>query len=80
MTEQTTKTAGSGALHSFMDELPTDRLKEELGSFLGALAQRAIAAGTEKVGAATDKLTDYAELFSKVWHSLGEEFAKGHSV
>jgi NitT/TauT family transport system ATP-binding protein len=22
----------------------------------------------------------YAELFSRVWHSLGEEFAKGHSA
>ena len=22
---------------------------------------------------------EYAELFSKIWHSLGEEFAKGHS-
>ncbi len=44
-----------------MDELPTDQLKEELGSFVGVLAQRAIAVGTEKVGSATEKLTDYAE-------------------
>jgi NitT/TauT family transport system ATP-binding protein len=22
----------------------------------------------------------YAELFSRIWHSLGEEFAKGRSV
>ena len=41
-TEQTARAAGNGALHSFMDELPTDQLKQELGSFLGALAQRAI--------------------------------------
>jgi uncharacterized membrane protein len=61
MTERTAEKAGSGALQSFMDELPTDRLKAELGSFLGVLAQRAIAVGTEKVGSATEKLTDYAE-------------------
>jgi len=48
MSEQTAQT-GRGVLQSFMDELPTDRLKEELGSFLGALAQQA-----------TEKLTDYA--------------------
>jgi len=50
MTERTAEKAGSGTLQSLMNELPTDRLKEELGSYLGALAQRA-----------TDKLTDYAE-------------------
>jgi hypothetical protein len=61
MSERTAQTAGNGALHSFMDELPTDRLKQELGSFLAALAQRAIVAGTEKVGSATEKLADYAE-------------------
>jgi uncharacterized membrane protein len=49
MSEQTTQ-AARGVLKSFADELPTDRLKEELGSFLGALAVRA-----------TEKLTDYAE-------------------
>jgi uncharacterized membrane protein len=61
MSERTAQTAGNGALHSFVEELPTDQLKQELGSFLGALAHRAIAAGTEKVGSATEKLTDYAE-------------------
>jgi len=49
MSERTAQ-AARGGLQSFMDELPTDRLKEELGSFLGALALRA-----------TEKLTDYAE-------------------
>lgn len=60
MSEKTAETARNGALQSFMEELPTDRLKQELGSFLGALAHRAIVAGTEKVGSATEKLTDYA--------------------
>jgi hypothetical protein len=60
MSDQTAETTGNGALQSFMEELPTDRLKQELGSFLGALAHRAIVAGTEKVGSATEKLTDYA--------------------
>jgi len=60
MSERTAH-ADHGVLHGFVEELPTDRLKEELGSFLGALAQRAIAAGTEKVGSATEMLTDYAE-------------------
>ena len=36
----TAATAGSGALQSYMDELPTDRLKAELGSYLAVLAQR----------------------------------------
>jgi uncharacterized membrane protein len=48
MSEETAQ-AGRGVLQSFVDELPTDRLKEELGSFLGVLAQQA-----------TEKLTDYA--------------------
>ena len=61
MSERTAETAGGGALQSFMDELPTDQLKQELGSFLGALAHRAIEVGTEKVGSATEMLTDYAE-------------------
>jgi uncharacterized membrane protein len=61
MSEHAAETAGSGTLQNFMDELPTDRLKEELGSFLGLLAQRVIAIGTEKVGSATEKLTDYAD-------------------
>ena len=49
MTEQKAH-ATRGVMQSLMDELPTDRLKEELGSYLGALAQHA-----------TEKLTDYAE-------------------
>jgi hypothetical protein len=50
MSEQTSQAARDGLMQSFMKELPTDRLKEELGSFVGALAHRA-----------TEKLTDYAE-------------------
>jgi uncharacterized membrane protein len=50
MSDQTAEKADHSGLQNFMDELPTDRLKQELGSFLGALAQRA-----------TSKLTDYAE-------------------
>lgn len=50
MSEQTSQAAHDGLLQSFMNELPTDRLKEELGSFVGALAHRA-----------TEKLTEYAE-------------------
>jgi uncharacterized membrane protein len=61
MSERTAEKAGNGVLQSFMEELPTDQLKHELGSFLGALAHRAIEVGTEKVGSATEKLTDYAE-------------------
>ncbi|HEY2077811.1 MAG TPA: SRPBCC family protein [Streptosporangiaceae bacterium] len=80
MSEQTAPAAGNGALHGFMDELPTDRLKEELGSFLGALAQRAIAVGTEKVGSATEKLTDYAENggpAAKALKAGGPDLARG---
>jgi uncharacterized membrane protein len=80
MSEQTAQTAGNGALHSFMAELPTDRLKEELGSFLGALAHRAIAVGTEKVGSATDKLADYAENggpTAKALKAGGPDLARG---
>lgn len=50
MSEETAQAARGGPLQSFIDELPTDRLKEELGSFLGAMAHRA-----------TEKLTEYAE-------------------
>jgi uncharacterized membrane protein len=80
MSEQTAQSAGNGALHSFMEELPTDRLKQELGSFLGALAQRAIVAGTEKVGSATEMLTDYAENGGPIAKALkagGPDLAQG---
>ncbi len=50
MNEQTAQAERGGMLKSFIAELPTDRLKGELGSFLGALTQRA-----------TERLTDYAE-------------------
>jgi uncharacterized membrane protein len=83
MSERTTQTAGNGALHSFMEELPTDRLKQELGSFLGVLAQRAIAVGTEKVGSATEKLTDYAENGGTTAKSLqagASDFVQGKPV
>src|ERR1700739_1947780 len=79
-TAQTAQAAGNGALHSFMDELPTDQLKQELGSFLGALAHRAIVAGTEKVGSATEKLTDYAENggpTAKALKAAAPDLAKG---
>src|ERR1700761_8859803 len=80
MSEQTTKTAGNGALHSFMDELPTDQLKEELGSFLGALGHRAMKVGAEKVGSATEKLSDYAENggpAAKALKAAAPDLAKG---
>jgi hypothetical protein len=40
MSEHAADTASGGILQNFMAELPTDRLREELGSFLGLLAQR----------------------------------------
>jgi uncharacterized membrane protein len=80
MSEQTAQTTGNGALHSFMDELPTDQLKQELGSFLGALAHRAIKVGAEKVGSATEKLSDYAENggpTAKALKAGGPDLARG---
>ncbi len=50
MNQQTAQAEREGMLQSFITELPTGRLKEELGSFLGALTQRA-----------TERLTDYAQ-------------------
>lgn len=80
MSERAADAAGNGLLQSFMEELPTDRLKEELGSFLGAFAHRAIAVGTEQIGAVTEKLTDYAENGGPTARALkegGPDFLQG---
>jgi uncharacterized membrane protein len=61
MTEQPETTSGGGALRSIAQELPTDQLKEELQSFMGALAQRAVSIAASKVGDATESLTKYAD-------------------
>jgi len=53
--------AGPDFLSSIIDELPVDRLKEELQDALTAVAERAIEAAGDKVSDLTSRLTDVAD-------------------
>ena len=51
----------TGGLGRLIEELPTDRLREEAQNMMSALGQRAVSLGTEKVDMLTDRLTDFAD-------------------
>ena len=55
MTEQ-----ARGAVRTLTDQLPTDRLKSELRNLASAAGDRAISSLQEQAGAATQRLTQYA--------------------
>jgi uncharacterized membrane protein len=71
---QTAAKAGEGQTDSFQSGLPTDRLMQEAQGLLRAIAERAISLATDKVGAATERLTGFAEGSSS---PAGEAAAKG---
>ena len=49
------------ALQSVLDELPVDRLREELGSGASALGDKAMDFATDRISDLTGKLTDFAD-------------------
>ena len=51
----------SGGLKSVMEELPLDRLREELSEAAKALGEKGLATVTEKITGATDSLNDIAD-------------------
>lgn len=58
MADQTQQSTG---LQGILDELPTDRLKEELGNGFSALGDKAMDVATDRIGDLTGKLTDFAD-------------------
>jgi uncharacterized membrane protein len=60
MTEQA-RTGAAGAVGGLTGGLPTDRLLHEAQDLLGALGERAVSRVSEKLGGATERLTDFAE-------------------
>jgi uncharacterized membrane protein len=63
MTEQTqtAANAGGGQKDGLLSALPTERLMQEVQGLLRAIAERSMSLATEKVGAATERLTEYAD-------------------
>ena len=51
----------SGGLKSLADELPLDKLKDELQNGLGLLGQKALGSVGDKITDLTDRLTDVAD-------------------
>ena len=51
----------SGGLKSLADELPLDKLKDELQNGLGLLGQKALSSVGDKITGLTDRLTDVAD-------------------
>ncbi len=72
----------SGGLRSLMEELPFDRLKDEVQDAVRALGDKAFDSLTERINDATDSLTDMAEgggVLGKVVKGGGEAAAKGEN-
>jgi uncharacterized membrane protein len=55
------KTDNGGALKSLVDELPFDKLKEELQHGLSSLGEKAISSAGERLSDLTDRLNDVAD-------------------
>jgi uncharacterized membrane protein len=55
------KTDSGGGLKGLVDELPFDKLKEELQHGLSALGEKAISSAGERLSGLTDKLNDVAD-------------------
>ena len=60
MSERTAEN-GQGGLKSVLDELPVDRLKDELRSGLSALGERAVSSAGERITDMSGRLTDVAD-------------------
>src|SRR3954469_17061666 len=83
MAQQTRDAAEQGGLKSVLDELPIDRLKDELQDVLAAAGERAVEAAGEKVSGLTDRLTDFTEnggVLARAVQGGGKEALTGGSV
>jgi hypothetical protein len=83
MAQQTRDAAEEGGLQSILDELPIDRLKDELQDVLSAAGEHLVGAAGEKVSGLTDRLTDFTEnggILSKAMLGGGKEALTGGSV
>jgi uncharacterized membrane protein len=72
----------SGGLKSIVDELPMDKLKDELQHGLGLLGEKALSTVGDKITDLTDRLTDVADgggVVGKAAKKGTEEAAKGGS-
>jgi hypothetical protein len=72
----------SGGLKSLVDELPLDRLKDELSHGFSTLGEKALGSASDKLTGLTDRLNDMAEnggFVGKVAKKGAEEAAEGGS-
>jgi uncharacterized membrane protein len=83
MAQQTRDATEEGGRKSILDELPIDRLKDELQSVLSAAGEHVVGVAGEKVSGLTDRLTDFSEnggVLSKAMLGGGKEALTGGSV
>src|SRR5258705_11109693 len=83
MAQQTRDAAEEGGRKSILDELPIDRLKDELQDVLSAAGEHVVGAAGEKVSGLTDRLTDFTDnggVLSKAMLGGGKEALTGGSV
>jgi uncharacterized membrane protein len=83
MAQQTRDAAEEGGLQSILDELPIDRLKDELQDVLAAAGDRAVEVAGEKVSGLTDRLTNFTEnggVLARAVQGGGKEALTGGSV
>ena len=76
------KTDNGGALKSLVDELPFDKLKDELQHGLSTLGEKAISSAGERLTDLTDRLNDVADgggLVGKATKEGAKEAAEGGS-
>jgi uncharacterized membrane protein len=76
------KTDNGGALKSLVDELPFDKLKEELQHGLSSLGEKAISSAGERLTDLTDRLNDVADgggFIGKATKEGAKEAAQGGS-
>jgi uncharacterized membrane protein len=82
MAENTEQDSKQGGLKSLLDELPIDRLKDELQQGFSALSGKAVETAGEKIGGLSDKLSGVADGGGPVGKAAAkgmEEAAEGGS-
>jgi uncharacterized membrane protein len=83
MAQQARDDAEQGGPKSVLDELPIDRLKDELQDVLAAAREHLVGVAGEKVSGLTDRLTEITEnpgILAKAFQGGGKEALTGGSV
>ena len=82
MAQQTRDAAEEDGRKSILDELPIDRLKDELQDVLAAAGEHVVGVAGERISGLTDRLTDFTEnggILTKAITGGGKEALTGGS-